>query len=102
MYKFLIGFLGLSTIGLLASTITLASNKGTSSSEAASVPAGTDFLESKVSSVFFATEEDNVCAGAKLAFENKLCADLEVAAPIGANPGDGGATLLHRTQLATW
>ena len=90
LYKFLIGFLGLSTIGLLASTITLASNKGTSSSEAAAVPAGTDFLESKVSSVFFATEEDNVCAGAKLAFENKLCADLEVATPqAGANVTKG-------------
>ena len=90
LYKFLIGVLGLSTIGLLASTITLASNKGTSSSEAASVPAGTDFLESKVSSVFFATEEDNVCAGAKLAFENKLCADLEVATPqAGANVTKG-------------
>jgi len=88
MYMFLIGFLGLSTIGLLASTITLTSNKVTSSSEepAPAVPAGTEFLESKASSLFFATEEDNVCAGAKLALENKLCADLKVAMPqAGAN-----------------
>ena len=47
---------------------------------------GVDFLESKASSSFFDSEEDNVCAGAKLAFENKLCVDLEVVPPqAGAN-----------------
>jgi len=97
MYKFLIGILGLSTIGLLVATILLASNKGNSSSEASSTASSTaavdtsvDFLESKASSIFFATEEDNVCAGAKLAFDNKLCVELEVATPqAGANVTKG-------------
>jgi hypothetical protein len=33
--------------------------------------------------------EANVCAGAKLAFDNKLCADLEVAPQAGANVTKG-------------
>jgi hypothetical protein len=47
-------------------------------------------MQSKASSDFFSTLEDNVCAGAKLALENKLCADLEVPAPqAGANVTKG-------------
>ncbi|KAL3779329.1 hypothetical protein ACHAW5_007362 [Stephanodiscus triporus] len=93
MYKFLIGSLGLSTIALLVSTIVLASEKGKlsgDSSSAGTVTNGDDFLESKASSAFFATEDDNTCAGAKLAFENKLCADLDVPTPqAGANVTKG-------------
>jgi hypothetical protein len=107
MYKFLIGFLGFSTIGLLASTIVLASNRGNSSCTAstsafsvAAVPTGADFLESKASSVFYATKEDNVCTGAKLAFNNKLCANLEVATPqAGANITKGYVGGLNVSSL---
>lgn len=38
-------------------------------------------MESKDMSNFFANEDANVCDGAKLAFDNKLCADLEVPVP---------------------
>jgi hypothetical protein len=97
MYKFLIGFLRFSIIGLLASTIALAlkgenpsSLAPASASSVAAVPTGTNFLESKASSVFYTTKEDNVCTGAKLALDNKLCADLEVATPqAGANVTKG-------------
>ena len=95
MYKALIGILGVSTVGLLAATIVLATNKGNSSNEASEASAsatvsGVEFLDSKIASSFFASEDDNVCAGAKLAFENKLCADLEVVPPqAGANVTKG-------------
>ena len=36
-------------------------------------------VKSKASSVFYVTEEDILCAGAKLTFYNKLCAYLKVA-----------------------
>ncbi|KAL3808595.1 hypothetical protein ACHAXA_006556 [Cyclostephanos tholiformis] len=98
-HKFLIGALSLSTISFLVATIVLAAtNKSNSSSEAsnaassaAAVSASVDFLTSKASSNFFATsDEDNFCAGAKLAFDNKLCADLEVPTPqAGANVTKG-------------
>ncbi|KAL3815557.1 hypothetical protein ACHAXA_001961 [Cyclostephanos tholiformis] len=95
-HKFLLGALSWSTIVLLVATIILAAtNKGNSSnpasSSAAAVSAGVDFLTSKASSDFFATsDEDNVCAGAKLAFDNKLCVDLEVPTPqAGANVTKG-------------
>jgi len=80
---------------LLAATIVLATNKGNSSNEASEASAsatvsGVEFLDSKAASSFFASEDDNVCAGAKLAFENKLCADLEVVPPqAGANVTKG-------------
>jgi hypothetical protein len=89
--KALVGFFGLTTVGLLVATIVLAVNNNTdasSSTEQSSTQAvmTADFLQLKNSSNFFSSsEEDNVCAGAKLAFDNKLCADLEVAPQAGAN-----------------
>ena len=80
-YKNLAFVLGLTTATFLILTIILATkqNKDSSSNNA-------DFLESKAMSTFFDAEEDNVCAGAKLAFVNKLCVDLEVVPPqAGAN-----------------
>jgi hypothetical protein len=47
------------------------------------------FFQSKNSSSFFSEPDDNVCAGAKLAFANKLCADLKVAPQAGANVTKG-------------
>ena len=93
-YKILAFVLGLTTIAFLISTTVLATkqnkNKDSPSNTnalAATATTGVDFfLESKASSSFFDTEEDNVCAGAKLAFENQLCVDLEVVPPqAGAN-----------------
>jgi|EP01082_Thalassiosira_pseudonana_P010496 hypothetical protein len=80
-----VGVLSLSTIGLLVATIVLATNN--SSEEAApSVKAAEsattlDFFSSKEASSFFASDEMNKCAGAKLAVDNQLCADLEVPGP---------------------
>lgn len=81
--KILVGGLSICTIGLLISTIVLigVNNGNENSSSNASSPAslslsnGIDFMQSKASSDFFSSLEDNVCAGAKLALENKLCAD---------------------------
>lgn len=42
------------------------------------------FLDFKSASSFY-NEDDNTCAGAKLALENGLCADLEVQPQAGAN-----------------
>ena len=94
-YKSLAFVLGLTTITFLISTIVLAAkqNKDSPSTNALSATTdttdantGVDFLESKAASSFYDNEEDNVCAGAKLAFENKLCVDLEVVPPqAGAN-----------------
>lgn len=93
-YKILAFVLGLTTIVFLISTIVLGMKQSKDSSSANAFSAtdttdahtGVDFLESKASSSFFDTEEDNVCAGAKLAFENKLCVDIEVVPPqAGAN-----------------
>lgn len=81
--KAAIGFLSVTTVALLASTIALAvngNNSSTTSSEAAAAT-GSDFSSSKAASDFFASEDSNVCAGAKLAFDNQLCADLEVPGP---------------------
>ena len=85
--KALVGFLGLSTVGLLIATIILATSNNDSSTQESSAASSTsgDFLQSKASSSFFSSPEDNVCDGAKLAFDNKLCADLEVAPQAGAN-----------------
>merc|ERR1711966_606234 len=43
------------------------------------------FLERKDKSSFYDDAEANVCAGAKLALDNKLCADLNVAPQAGSN-----------------
>eukprot|EP01082_Thalassiosira_pseudonana_P011490 g10828.t1.1.5e17418b g10828 g10828.t1 contig4:2645820-2646973(+) len=84
--KAAVGFLGLTTVGLLASTIVLATQKNDNTTSDANALAtvaasGVNFMESKDMSNFFANEDANVCAGAKLAFDNKLCADLEVPVP---------------------
>ncbi len=88
-YKNLAFVLGLTTIAFLVSTIVLVtkqSNTLSATDTTSDADTGVDFLESKASSSFFDSEEDNVCAGAKLAFENKLCVDLEVVPPqAGAN-----------------
>jgi len=81
--KALLGLLSLTTIALLASTIVLAvnGNKSTTTSSEAAAATGSDFSSSKASSNFFASDDANVCEGAKLAFDNQLCADLEVPGP---------------------
>jgi hypothetical protein len=81
--KALLGLLSLATIALLASTIVLAvnGNKSTTTSSEAAAATGSDFSSSKASSNFFASGDANVCEGAKLAFDNQLCADLEVPGP---------------------
>eukprot|EP00804_Cyclotella_cryptica_P006169 CCRYP_015262-RA/>CCRYP_015262-RA protein AED:0.43 eAED:0.35 QI:0/-1/0/1/-1/1/1/0/122 len=81
--KAAVGFLSLATVALLASTIALAvnGNKSTTTSSEAAAATGSDFSSSKASSNFFASDDANVCAGAKLAFDNQLCADLEVPGP---------------------
>lgn len=84
--KAAVGFLGLTTVGLLASTIVLATQKNDNTTSDANALAtvaasGVNFMESKDMSNFFANEDANVCDGAKLAFDNKLCADLEVPVP---------------------
>jgi len=89
-YKSLAFVLGLTTITFLISTIVLVTKQNKDSPSTNALSATTDttdaLLESKATSSFFDTEEDNVCAGAKLAFENKLCVDLEVVPPqAGAN-----------------
>jgi len=47
------------------------------------------FLDKKPESDFFADITANSCAGAKLAFDNELCVDLEVAPQAGANVTKG-------------
>jgi hypothetical protein len=102
MYNYLIGGLSVSTVGLLIAAIVLAGGGDSSTAAApattaadpsstAAAVAGVEFLQSKASSDFFATPQmDNACAGAKLAFENKLCVDLEVPPPqAGANVTKG-------------
>jgi hypothetical protein len=96
MYNYLIAGLGVSTVALLISTIALAvggssTAEASSSTSASTTVAGVEFLDSKKTSDFFATPQmDNACAGAKLALENKLCVELEVAAPqAGANVTKG-------------
>jgi hypothetical protein len=85
-YKILAFVLGLTTIAFLISTIVLVTKQNKDGPSTKALSAGVDFLESKASSSFFDAEEDNVCAGAKLAFENKLCVDIEVVPPqAGAN-----------------
>ncbi len=91
--KTLVGFFGLTTVGLLVATIVLAvqnnnndASSSTAQSSSSQATTTDDFLLLKASSTFFSSpEEDNVCAGAKLAFDNKLCADLAVAPQAGAN-----------------
>ncbi|KAL7529392.1 hypothetical protein ACHAWF_002962 [Thalassiosira exigua] len=89
--KALVGLLGLSTLGLLAATLALAVQGGGSPPPPAteSAAGASDFLASRKQSSFFSTLEDNACAGARLALDNKLCADLQVAPQAGANVTKG-------------
>ncbi|KAL7546293.1 hypothetical protein ACHAWF_015986 [Thalassiosira exigua] len=89
--KVAIGVLSFSTMILLASTILLAANNAGSKevSSPESTHVASDFLLSKSDSSFFDSPDDNVCEGAKLAFDNKLCVDLEVAPQAGANVTKG-------------
>ena len=59
-----------------------------------------EFLEYKTKSGFYANLEDNVCAGAKLAFDNKLCADLGVVPQAGANVTKGYVGNMDVGELA--
>jgi len=86
--------LGLSTVGLLASTIALAVNKGDSSESSRPALAKSEevsvmsFYESKKSSNFFADDQENKCKGAKLDLPNKDC--IHVPGPqAGANVTKG-------------
>jgi hypothetical protein len=90
-HKYAIGALSLSTIVLLGTTLRFATSNKDSSGDASNLSVGVDFLTSKATSEFFATPQmDNACAGAKLAFENKLCVELEVPTPqAGANVTKG-------------
>ena len=47
------------------------------------------FLDSKGVSSFFAEAEDNTCAGKKIALDNDLCVNMEVAPQAGANVTKG-------------
>jgi hypothetical protein len=40
-----------------------------------------DYVPRRALSAFFASGDANVCNGTKLAFDNQLCADLEVPVP---------------------
>jgi len=105
-----VGGLSVATVGLLVATIVLIGmNNNTSNDQPAVVPLSTkdtitsdespssstntidiDLFDSKATSNFFSNPSDNVCSGAKLALENKLCADLEVPSPqAGANVTKG-------------
>ncbi|KAL7529646.1 hypothetical protein ACHAXR_004072, partial [Thalassiosira sp. AJA248-18] len=92
--KKLVGVLCVSTCALLISTIVLATNQG-SDAPATEMPADVSgmeefsFLALKSESSFYDTLEHNVCAGAKLSFNNKLCVELEVAPQAGANVTKG-------------
>ena len=81
--KAAVGVLGLATVVLLASTIALATqgNSSDTKSSAAAATADSDFTSSKSVSLFFESDDANVCAGAKLALDNMLCADMDVAPP---------------------
>jgi len=101
----LVGGLSVATVGLLVSTIVLIGmyNDSSSANVQPAAPAtkdtiivespsssAIDFFESKATSNFFSNPSDNVCSGAKLALENKLCADLDVPSPqAGANVTKG-------------
>ena len=94
--KILIGVLGVSTIVLLATTIVLALNRSDPSNQSDpalatsfDASAGINFMQSKASSNCFSDTDDNVCERDKLAFENKLCAELELAPQAGANVTKG-------------
>jgi len=101
----LVGGLTVTTVGLLVATIVLIGmNNNTSNDQPAVAPSATketitsdessssstiDLFDSKATSNFFSNPADNVCSCAKLALENKLCADLEVSPQAGANVTKG-------------
>ena len=88
--KAVVFLLSLSSVGLLAATITLAVQNGrkdtttTTSAESTNADSAGEksdestYYESKSRSVFFSDDITNVCEGAKLALDSGLCADLNV------------------------
>ena len=87
--KTAVGVLSVSTVGLLAATIALAvkgnqpstiATDTTVALDTATAAAATNFLALKEKSMFL-DMFDNVCAGAQIGVDNKLCADLEVPTP---------------------
>ena len=83
-----IAFLQVTTIVLVSKLIKeiSSSNNAFSAKVTADVHAGVDFLESMSTSSFLDAEDDNVCAGAALVFDSKLCVDFDVPTPqAGAN-----------------
>ena len=102
--KSLVGVLSLTSIGLLVGVIVLATQQsgGDAPASGAVVPEVTEasslsqeersltaFMESKMTSAFFADAEDNTCAGKKIALDNDLCVNMEVAPQAGANVTKG-------------
>jgi hypothetical protein len=83
--KAAVALLSVSTLVFLATTIALAVKGNDSETKSAAAAATgsvtSDFSASKAESLFFATDDANACAGAKLAFDNQVCADMEVAPP---------------------
>ena len=95
--KAAIVFFSFTTLGLLIVTISLAASGKNSSTTASETAAATtvDYSSSKASSAFFGSDDANVCAGAKLAFDNQLCADLEVPGPqAGGNVTKGVSNIM--------
>lgn len=83
-----IAILQITTIVLVAKLIkeSSSSNNAISANVTANDHSIVDFLESMGTSSFLDAEDDNVCAGAALVFESKLCVDFDVPTPqAGAN-----------------
>lgn len=98
--KAAIVFFSFTTLGLLIVTISLATSGKNTSAATSETAAATavDYSSSKTSSSFFASDDANVCAGAKLAFDNQLCADLEVPGPQAGGNVTKGTLTLYRLQ----
>ena len=77
--------LDLNAMGIISTSSTDGSS-GSISSKSAKGPGGYLLKYKQKSSFYFPDDEptDNVCAGAKVALENKLCADLSVGSPQAA------------------
>jgi len=115
--KSLVGVLSVTSLGLLIGVIVLAVQQGGGATETATPSAETPsavevsslsqeersltaFMESKATSAFFAEADDNTCAGKKIALDNDLCVNLEVAPQAGANVTKGYVGGLEVGELA--
>ena len=87
--KTAVGVLSISTVGLLAATIALAvkgnqpptiATDTTVALDTAATSAATNFLALSEKSMFLDINDD-ICVGAQIGVDNKLCADLEVPTP---------------------